>query len=43
MLRALDTGHSYNPADGFPRIMPSLRYGDVAAALAWLSSESPQA
>lgn len=29
--------HSYNPADGFPRIMPSLRYEDVGAALAWLS------
>ena len=29
--------HSYDPADGFPRIMPSLRYEDVGAALAWLS------
>ncbi len=28
--------HSYNPADGFPRIMPSLRYEDVAGAVAWL-------
>jgi uncharacterized glyoxalase superfamily protein PhnB len=28
--------HSYDPADGFPRIMPSLRYDDVAGALAWL-------
>ncbi|MGH3611999.1 MAG: VOC family protein [Pseudonocardia sp.] len=29
--------HSYDPADGFPRIMPSLRYEDVGAALAWLA------
>ncbi|MGH3565618.1 MAG: VOC family protein [Pseudonocardia sp.] len=29
--------HSYDPADGFPRIMPSLRYEDVEAALAWLA------
>jgi len=29
--------HSYDPARGFPRIMPSLRYEDIAAALAWLS------
>jgi len=29
--------HSYNPADGFPRVMPSLRYEDIDAALAWLS------
>src|SRR5690242_12098324 len=28
---------SYNPAVGFPRIMPSLRYKDVSSALAWLS------
>lgn len=28
---------SYNPAKGFPRIMPSLRYEDVGKALAWLS------
>lgn len=28
---------SYNPAKGFPRIMPSLRYEDVSKALAWLS------
>jgi uncharacterized glyoxalase superfamily protein PhnB len=28
--------HSYDPAEGFPRIMPSLRYQDVAGALAWL-------
>jgi PhnB protein len=28
--------HSYDPADGFPRIMPSLRYNDVEGALAWL-------
>ncbi len=27
---------SYNPAAGFPRIMPSLRYEDVSAALVWL-------
>lgn len=33
MLIAL---HSYDPAQGFPRVMPSLRYEDVAAALAWL-------
>ena len=29
--------HSYDPADGFPRVMPSLRYHDVGRALAWLS------
>ena len=29
--------HSYDPADGFPRVMPALRYDDVGAALAWLS------
>lgn len=28
--------HSYDPADGFPRIMPSLRYDDVGRALTWL-------
>lgn len=28
---------SYNPAAGFPRIMPSLRYEDVSSALTWLS------
>jgi uncharacterized glyoxalase superfamily protein PhnB len=28
---------SYNPAQGFPRVMPSLRYEDVNAALTWLS------
>ncbi len=28
---------SYNPAEGFPRIMPSLRYEDVGRALGWLS------
>ncbi len=28
--------HSYDPADGFPRVMPSLRYDDVGRALAWL-------
>jgi uncharacterized glyoxalase superfamily protein PhnB len=28
--------HSYDPADGFPQIMPSLRYDDVAGALDWL-------
>ena len=28
--------HSYDPVDGFPRIMPSLRYDDVGRALAWL-------
>jgi uncharacterized glyoxalase superfamily protein PhnB len=29
--------HSYDPADGFPRIMPSLRYDDVGGALTWLA------
>jgi uncharacterized glyoxalase superfamily protein PhnB len=29
--------HSYDPADGFPRIMPWLRYSDVSAALTWLT------
>ena len=29
-------GHSYSPADRFPRIMPSLRYNDVGRALIWL-------
>ncbi|MGI8771752.1 MAG: VOC family protein [Acidobacteriaceae bacterium] len=29
--------HSYDPANGFPRIMPALRYEDVGAAIAWLS------
>ncbi|MGI8593444.1 MAG: VOC family protein [Solirubrobacteraceae bacterium] len=28
--------HSYDPARGFPRVMPSLRYEDVGAALQWL-------
>ncbi len=28
---------SYNPATGFPRIMPSLRYDDVGSAVAWLN------
>lgn len=28
---------SYDPAEGFPRIMPGLRYSDVASALEWLS------
>ena len=28
--------HSYDPADGFPRVMPSLRYDDVPRALVWL-------
>ncbi len=28
---------SYNPAEGFPRIMPSLRYEDVGRVLGWLS------
>lgn len=28
---------SYDPAQGFPRIMPSLRYRDVASALPGLS------
>jgi uncharacterized glyoxalase superfamily protein PhnB len=27
---------SYNPKDGFDRIMPGLKYSDVAAALTWL-------
>jgi len=26
----------YNIAEGFPRLMPGLRYGDVEAALRWL-------
>lgn len=32
----MNKDHSYDPADGFPRLMPSLRYDDVGAALAWL-------
>ena len=28
---------TYNPAEGYPRIVPGLRYDDVAAAIAWLS------
>jgi uncharacterized glyoxalase superfamily protein PhnB len=28
---------TYNPSEGFPRIMPSLRYEDVGRALGWLS------
>jgi PhnB protein len=36
-LSTMSIAHSYNPADGFPQIMPSLRYGDVAGALAWLT------
>jgi uncharacterized glyoxalase superfamily protein PhnB len=32
-----EAGMSYNPAQGFPRIMPSLRYEDLGKALAWLS------
>jgi uncharacterized glyoxalase superfamily protein PhnB len=32
-----ERSHSYDPADGFPRIMPSLRYDDVGAALGWLT------
>jgi uncharacterized glyoxalase superfamily protein PhnB len=32
----VSVSHSYDPADGFPRIMPSLRYEDVGAALTWL-------
>jgi uncharacterized glyoxalase superfamily protein PhnB len=32
----MTVGHSYNPADGFPRIMPALRYEDVGAAVVWL-------
>ncbi|MDQ1058307.1 putative glyoxalase superfamily protein PhnB [Arthrobacter globiformis] len=31
----MDQKHSYDPADGFPRIMPS-RYDDVERALVWL-------
>lgn len=27
---------SYNPANGFPRIMPSLRYTNVKDAISWL-------
>jgi uncharacterized glyoxalase superfamily protein PhnB len=34
---AMIRGHSYDPAEGFPQIMPSLRYEDVNAALAWLT------
>lgn len=33
---SMDQKHSYDPADGFPRIMPSLRYDDVERALTWL-------
>ena len=29
--------HTYDPARGFPRIMPSLRYRDVEAAIDWLT------
>jgi uncharacterized glyoxalase superfamily protein PhnB len=32
----MTVGHSYSPADGFPRIMPALRYEDVGAAVVWL-------
>jgi hypothetical protein len=28
---------SYNPATGFPRIMPALRYPDVTTAVQWLN------
>jgi uncharacterized glyoxalase superfamily protein PhnB len=27
----------YNPAEGFPRVMPRLRYADVSAAISWLT------
>jgi len=29
--------NTYNPDAGFPRVLPELVYGDVAAAIAWLS------
>jgi len=29
---------SYNPAEGFPRVVPALRYEDVGAAVEWLTS-----
>ncbi|OYV83750.1 MAG: hypothetical protein B7X04_03095 [Parcubacteria group bacterium 21-54-25] len=29
---------SYDPARGFPGVMPSLRYEDVGGAIAWLST-----
>jgi PhnB protein len=28
---------SYNPAEGFPRVVPALRYEDVGAAVEWLT------
>ena len=37
-LLRIEAGMSYNPAQGFPRIMPSLRYEDLGKALAWLLS-----
>jgi uncharacterized glyoxalase superfamily protein PhnB len=37
ILDDMSVRHSYNPADGFPRIMPSLRYGDVGGAMVWLA------
>ena len=29
---------SYDPRDGYPRVVPVLAYADVAAAIGWLSS-----
>lgn len=29
---------SYNPREGYPRVVPVLTYEDVAAAIGWLSS-----
>jgi uncharacterized glyoxalase superfamily protein PhnB len=29
---------SYNPEEGYPRVVPVLAYEDVAAAIGWLSS-----
>jgi uncharacterized glyoxalase superfamily protein PhnB len=29
---------SYNPRDGYPRVVPVLAYADVGAAIGWLSS-----
>lgn len=28
---------SYNPREGYPRVVPVLTYEDVAAAIGWLS------
>jgi hypothetical protein len=29
---------SYNPRDGYPRVVPVLAYAEVTAAIGWLSS-----